>query len=290
MGAGLRSGLPDWRGEYWSNMGLLGSPTLVRNDPAVDFNWGAGSPAVGLPADGFSARWTRQVSFGRGSYRFSAQADDGIRVYLDNRLLLNEWHDGDGSAIYSVDSPVEGAHWVTVEYYERVGDAMARFWWQKIGELPTDTPTRTQTATATRTPTATATATPTATATSGTLASSTPTATGTATATGTTGPSATSSAECDQRPREGTASPTGTATPTRTATSTDTPSRTPDTDRTRRPTHRSRPQRPDTPSHDTYRPPDHATPTVDRPQLHTLRSQRPRRPKPRTSHADCDTG
>ncbi len=64
---------------------------------------------------------------------------------MDSRLLLNEWHDGDGSAVYTAEAPVEGAHWLTVEYYERVGGAMARFWWQKIGDLPTPTPTRTPT-------------------------------------------------------------------------------------------------------------------------------------------------
>jgi hypothetical protein len=188
----------DWRGEYWSNMGLLGSPTLVRNDAAADFDWGVGSAAAGLPADGFSTRWTRQVSFIRGVYRFSAQADDGIRVYLDNRLLLNEWHDGDGAAVYTVDSPVEGVHWLIVEYYERVGIAMARFWWQKIGEMPI--------------------AMPTATATSGALASSTPTVTETATVTGTPGAFSTPSASTSA-----TASATGTASPTATTTSTGTP-------------------------------------------------------------------
>jgi len=236
---------PDWRGEYWSNMGLLGSPTLVRNDPAVDFYWGTGSPAVGLPADGFSARWTRQVSFSRAQYRFSAQADDGIRVYLDNRLLLNEWHDGDGSTVYTVESPVEGVHWLIVEYYERVGIAMARFWWQKIGELPTATPTRTQTATATlvstSTPTATASATPTATgaptATGTAIASpsatGTATASPTATATGTTQPgtptvtpTATSTSPWTSTPTA-TASPTETPTASPTATGSDTPVATP---------------------------------------------------------------
>jgi hypothetical protein len=232
---------PDWRGEYWSNMGLLGSPTLVRNDPAVDFYWGSGSPAVGLPADGFSARWTRQANFGRGIYRFSAQADDGIRVYLDNRLLLNEWHDGDGSTVYTVDAPVEGVHWLTVEYYERMGNAMARFWWQKVGELPTFTPTPTQTATATpvstSTPTATASASPTATDTSGPLATATPTATEiaspTATGTATASPTTTSTVTAGPSPTptltatasatpQWSATPTASATATPTVTATDT--------------------------------------------------------------------
>jgi hypothetical protein len=221
---------PDWRGEYWPNMGLLGSPTLTRNDPAVDFAWGAGSPAVGLPPDGFSARWTRQISFSRAQYRFSAQADDGIRVYMDNRLLLNEWRDGDGSTIYTVETPVEGVHWLIVEYYERVGSAMARFWWQKIGELPTATPTRTQTATATSpstsTPSASATASPTGTPspTGTATASATPTATGTSSPVASVTPTTTASTAGPSP----TSTETSTSTPMATATHTATPTETPE--------------------------------------------------------------
>jgi hypothetical protein len=219
------SGRPtDWRGEYWSNMGLFGSPTLVRNDPAVDFYWGGGSPAVGLPADGFSARWTRQISFSRGIYRFSAQTDDGMRVYLDNRLLLNEWHDGNGSAVYTAESPVEGVHWLIVEYYERTGDAMARFWWQKIGDLPTATPTLTSTATATPTSTSTPSATASPSATSSPTGTGTSTASVTPTTTGTVSPEATATPTATA-----TATGTATASPTATATATVGPSPTPTT-------------------------------------------------------------
>jgi hypothetical protein len=213
---------PDWRGEYWSNMGLLGSPAVIRNDPAVDFNWGVGSPAPEIPADGFSARWTRQLSFSPGVYRFSAQADDGIRVYMDNRVLLNEWHDGDGQAVYSLEAPVEGVHWLIVEYYERAGIAMARFWWQKIGDLPTPTPTKTQTPTATpvatSTPAASATASPTQTTTSGPAESATPTDSVTATAS----PTETATGTVEPSPMA-TLPATASATPAWSATATDTP-------------------------------------------------------------------
>ena len=32
--------IPDWMGEYWANPSLSGKPSLIRNDWAVDFNWG----------------------------------------------------------------------------------------------------------------------------------------------------------------------------------------------------------------------------------------------------------
>lgn len=152
---------PDWKGEYWSNQNLSGAPALVRNDEAVDFQWGRGAPAAGLPADGFSARWTREVTFEPGVYRFQARADDGVRVYVGNSLILNEWHDSSGETIYQVDRPLQGQQRVVVEYYEHGGEALVKVWWQRIGDLPTSTPTHTPTPT----PEPTASLTPTLTAT-----------------------------------------------------------------------------------------------------------------------------
>ena len=131
---------PDWRGEYRSNPYLHGSPALLRNDKAIDFNWGKGAAAPGLPEDNFSARWSRIVTFEPGVYRFSAQADDGIRFFLDGNLVLREWHDNDGKKVYSVEKPLDGTHIVSVEYYEAGGEALAKFWWTRAGDLPTPVP------------------------------------------------------------------------------------------------------------------------------------------------------
>ena len=143
----------DWKGEYWSNRRLRGSPVLVRNDRAIDFQWDTGAPAAGVPADDFSARWTRQVTFEPGVYRLYAWADDGIRVYVDDRLVLDEWHESSGSEVYVVDRALTGKQELTVEYYEHGGKALIKFWWKRIGNLPTPTPTPTSTPTPTPTST-----------------------------------------------------------------------------------------------------------------------------------------
>lgn len=59
-----------WRGEYYDNVNLMGAPILVRDDTNVKFNWGSAAPAAGLPTDDFSVRWTRQLSFPEGIYKF----------------------------------------------------------------------------------------------------------------------------------------------------------------------------------------------------------------------------
>ena len=187
-----RTSYPDWKGEYWSNRQLSGAPTLVRNDRQIDFNWGSGSPDPALPADNFSARWTRNLPFEAGAYRFRILADDGVRLWLNDQLILDDWRDG-GAGEVSVDRLLTaGTYALRLEYYEHTGLASIRFWWDKL------TPTPTATSTATTVPTATPTSSPSPTA--------TPTMTSSPTATPTLTPS-----------------PTATATPTETATATPTP-------------------------------------------------------------------
>ena len=207
----------DWKGQYWTNPALSGSPALVRNDTAIDFNWGTGSPGPGLPADGFSSRWSRWVEFQAGAYRLYAQADDGIRCYLDGSLVVDEWHDSAGDGVYMVDLVLSGPRRLVVEYFERSGGAMARFWWKRTGPVPTLTPTTTPTSpkpspTMTATPTTVPTVTPTPTGTPTSAPTMTPTPTATPTPTETETPTPT---------------PTGTETPTPTETETPTPTSTP---------------------------------------------------------------
>jgi len=122
---------PDWKGEYWSNRSLDGHPALVSNDRVIDFNWGYGAPALGLPADEFSARWTRQLSLEEGLYRFHAVVDDGIRLYLDGAQVLDDWRDGPSRELTVERWLSAGNHDLRVEYYEHRGQALISLWWEK---------------------------------------------------------------------------------------------------------------------------------------------------------------
>jgi hypothetical protein len=223
----------DWKGEYWSNRRLNGKQALVRNDGEIDFDWGKGAAAVGLPTDDFSARWQREVTFKAGVYCFRARADDGVRLYLDGELILDEWHVSDGEETYSVNRNLKGEHDVVVEYYERGGGAMVKVWWERLGDLPTPVPTRRPTATPTPRPTATATSTPEPTATpTVTLeptATSTPTPEPTVTATSTIEPTATATSTPEPVTATPTVEPTATSTTTPVPTVTSTPTSEPTT-------------------------------------------------------------
>lgn len=125
--------LGSWRGEYYNNSNLAGEPALVRADPALEFNWGSGSPDPNVPTDNFSARWTRPFEFAEeGDYRFWADVDDGVKLYLDGWLIIDEWNTNPyvlHSGIFADIKP--GTHTLMVEFFEAAGDAHAKVWFEK---------------------------------------------------------------------------------------------------------------------------------------------------------------
>ena len=126
---------PEWKGEYWANRTLSGEPALVRNDRDLDFNWDERAPAASLPIDNFSARWTRERRFDKDVYRFYVHADDGVKVYIDDKKVLDEWHSSEGR-IYTFNRQMDGEHDLEVQFYENVGDARLRLWWTRLRDLP----------------------------------------------------------------------------------------------------------------------------------------------------------
>ncbi|MGH2594114.1 MAG: PA14 domain-containing protein, partial [Anaerolineae bacterium] len=113
----------DWKGEYFANRDLSGAPAITRNDQVINFDWGNASPGQNVPADGFSARWSRSLTFPAGVTRFVVRADDGVRLSVDGTRVIDEWHDT-SSVTYEKDvNLAAGTHAVVLEYYENLGSA-----------------------------------------------------------------------------------------------------------------------------------------------------------------------
>jgi uncharacterized protein YkwD len=118
-------------GCYYPNTSLAGAPALVRTDPQIMFDWGAGSPASSLPAFNFSARWQGYFPFDQGTYIFNIITSDGMRIYIDNQVVWSSWRDQPPYMYTITQSLSQGSHLVTIEYYERTGGAAAQVSWQK---------------------------------------------------------------------------------------------------------------------------------------------------------------
>lgn len=122
-----------WRGEYFAGTDLGGAPALVRNEPRINFNWDQSSPApYQIGVDHFSARWRRTFSPATGTYRFSMIVDDGGRLWIDDRLVIDAWG-VQAPTTYTADVYLSGQPTVVrMEYFENTGGAVAGLSWSEI--------------------------------------------------------------------------------------------------------------------------------------------------------------
>ena len=103
----------------------------------MNFAWGTGGPGGGVPTNNFSVRWTGKVQAPvSGSYRFSTVSDDGVRLWVNGQQVINNWTDHSAttntSASISLTAGVK--YTITLEYYERTGDATAKLQWSYTGQ------------------------------------------------------------------------------------------------------------------------------------------------------------
>jgi hypothetical protein len=117
--------------EYFNNRTLDGNPTFTQNEAGVDHQWGDGGPGGGIGTDNFSVRWLGRFTFEDADYDFTTAADDGVRVFVDDQLLIDGWRDQSLTG-YSKRQRLSGEHIIRVEYYENGGDAAVGFGWTKV--------------------------------------------------------------------------------------------------------------------------------------------------------------
>lgn len=125
----LKPQLGQYRAEYFNNRTLSGIPkaTYVESAP-ISYNWGIGGPES-TSVDSFSIRWTGDFAFVSASYTFIAYSDDGVRLWVDGALVIDQWHDQAPTEYRATRTMTAGVHRVRVEYYEHTGGALIQVRW-----------------------------------------------------------------------------------------------------------------------------------------------------------------
>ncbi len=115
--------------KYFDNRNLRGAPVAVNHEAEIEHNWGVNPPAEGVPVDKFSAIWEGNFDFEEREYIFNTVSDDGMRVYVDGVLIMNDWNDHSirANAIYR--NMTAGSHHIKVEYYDHIRTAVAKVDW-----------------------------------------------------------------------------------------------------------------------------------------------------------------
>jgi|WetSurMetagenome_2_1015567.scaffolds.fasta_scaffold19342_2 beta-glucosidase len=118
------------RGEYFDNMSLTGKPMLTRIDSMVNFNFGTGSPAPGLPEDHFSIRWKGKIIPPAAVHHVGVNNDDGARLYIDGKLVIDDWTDhAEQPTSVEVDLKPGKEYEIVLEMYDNALGAVARLSW-----------------------------------------------------------------------------------------------------------------------------------------------------------------
>jgi hypothetical protein len=117
-------------GEYFDNKDLT-LLLFARVDATVNFDWGNGAPRAGMGTETFSERWTGQVvPLYSETYTFYTLSDDGVRLWVNGQLLINNWTlhaptENRGTIALQAGQPYA----IRLEHYEDGGGALIQLFW-----------------------------------------------------------------------------------------------------------------------------------------------------------------
>ncbi|MBN2519530.1 MAG: glycoside hydrolase family 3 C-terminal domain-containing protein [Bacteroidales bacterium] len=133
---GMLKGL---KADIFKTMNLENEPAFTRIDSIIDFSFD-NYIAEDIPCQKVSVRWTGIIKVEQsGKYRFILSGDDGYRFYLNDKMLINEWHDQAEKTSSEIAWLEEGKeNSVKIEYFQNGGSASFRFGYEKYNEKPSD--------------------------------------------------------------------------------------------------------------------------------------------------------
>jgi hypothetical protein len=138
VSAPLTCAVGQYKAQYFNNKTLLGIPAITRCESIPQYDWGGDSPLPGINPDDFSVRWTGTISFSpTGQYRFTTTSDDGVRLYVDGALVINNWTDHAWTSDRGFRRLAAGNHIVRMDYYDSGGGAVAMLAIAGPGHAPT---------------------------------------------------------------------------------------------------------------------------------------------------------
>lgn len=123
---------PGLKGEYYTGTNFE-RKVFSRIDPQLNFNWSEGSPGAGISHSYYSVRWTgKLLAPATGEYKFSAKVDDGIRVWVGNKKVMDSWQLNDsqnfsGSVVLKAGNYYD----LRVDYFNDMLEGEIQLYWQR---------------------------------------------------------------------------------------------------------------------------------------------------------------
>jgi hypothetical protein len=133
-------------GYYYKSMDLSGTPVHIRNDSIVWFNWSSANPFntpvgeifarnvsdISFGAGNYSVRWLgRLMAPVSGSYGIGIISDDGVRLWLNDTLIISNWtNHATHTDTANVNLVAGKIYSIRMEYYQAGGDNLAMLMWR----------------------------------------------------------------------------------------------------------------------------------------------------------------
>jgi hypothetical protein len=117
---------------------------MTRNDASINFLWGPSAPDPSLVHRRFSVRWTGQITAQYSeNYTFTTVADDGVRVWIGGKLIINDWQDQFATAARGTVKLEAGQTYdIRIDYFENgAPPAAIRLFWQSKSQPKQIVPT-----------------------------------------------------------------------------------------------------------------------------------------------------
>lgn len=124
-----------FKGEYFNNANLQGSPVATKTDANINFNFQNGAGVEGVGTSNYSIRWTAELRPSQdGEYIFHLGGDDGFCLYIDGNKVINDWNPGqERTKTYQMRLSGGKNYNIKVEYFQGSGAALVEFYWTKVG-------------------------------------------------------------------------------------------------------------------------------------------------------------
>ena len=132
-----------WTAQYYNNNNLSGFPSAILTETNINHNWGESAPVNGVTVDNFTVRWSASPTLESGTYRVTVRADDGVRVFFNNQLLIDRWSGGVGGQTTVEFTSLAGAQSLVVEYREDLVNAYMEWTLERVMQVsatPSPTP------------------------------------------------------------------------------------------------------------------------------------------------------
>ncbi len=133
--AGLGSGL-GLRGEFFNNASsanpFINAPVWVQTNSIINFNWGINGPNPLVGTNNFTVRWTGCVQPQyTETYTFTTTADDGVRLFINGQLLIDDWNDKTNASTKtnSLSLVAQQFYNLELDYYQKTNNASVSLSW-----------------------------------------------------------------------------------------------------------------------------------------------------------------